>query len=124
MDELLDALGFDTEDGDFGQLTNDENGCIYFNTDFIKTNDIKEPGLEACDLPINDKTIKIDSSNMRFKPKSKVSIGLIIGIIAAVIVVVVIIVIVVFVIKKKKKKMEEEEANENSSNYVPEVLTI
>lgn len=70
MDELLDALGFDTEDGDFGQLTNDENGCIYFNTDFIKTNDIKEPGLEACDLPINDKTIKIDSSNMRFKPKS------------------------------------------------------
>ena len=120
MDVLLDIMGYNTDKG-YGNFENDKNGCIYFDADYIKTNDIKQPIPDFCDLPLLSNNITLDLSNMSFEPPKDLPKWLIPTIIVAVIVIIVVIVIVIYfkcIKNRKSDSVTSATSGQSSTSFI------
>lgn len=102
--DMLDRLGIDSN-GDLRKLTNDENGCLIFDPELIKSNKFDRLTNDFCDLPLVTDIKDVDRSDIIFEKSGSSKSDKIkrILILVAIIVVCVIIIIVIIVCSIKKR---------------------
>lgn len=102
--DMLDRLGIDSN-GDLSKLTNDENGCLVFDSKLIKSNKFDRLTNDFCDLPLASDIKDVDKSDIIFKEDGLSKSDKIkrILILVAIIVVCLIIIIVIIVCCIKKR---------------------
>ena len=117
MLELYDAIGLESENDDFSQVTNDENGCIVFPA-ALKTKDISIDSIpmEMCDIKIVPASVVDETIQNTPTKKKGLSAGAIAGIVVAVVAVVglIVAVAVYFALKRKSKDFIYEDKDEDS----------